>query len=151
MKRTTILILLLTLLLLSSCHTCRTAETESQHANDTTHTDLARLDIVAIDSLLAEFDFAADRLNIQFLPSGETNITADKMNTKGTRKEVCRSASSQQHAECSSHNIRDSTATKKEKETVVITEPPDANNLLPPIAVSITVISIAYLALKMRR
>ena len=146
MKRTTILLLLA--LLLSSCHTCRTAETESKHANDTTHTDLARLDIVAIDSLLTEFDFAADRLNIQFLPSGETNITADKMNTKGTRKEVCRSASSQQHAECSSHNIRDSTATKRDREAVVITEPPDTNHLLPLLAVSIAVIGIAYLALK---
>lgn len=34
------------------------------------------------------------------------------------------------------------------KSSVVITEPPDANNLLPTIAVSIAVIGIAYLALK---
>lgn len=152
MKRTSILPLLLALLLLlTSCHTSRAVETESQRTRDTTHTDLTCLDFVAIDSFLAEFDFAADRLDIQFLPTGETNIKVDKMNTKGARKEVSRSTASQQHAECYSHNIRDSTVSKKQKETVVITEPPDVNNLFPPIAVIISVIVIAYLALKMRR
>ena len=123
-------------------------ETESQLTNDSTHTDLASLDIAYIDSFLGEFDFAADRLDIQFLPSGETHVTAEKVNTKGARKEVCRSTSSQQRAECSSHNIRDSTSTKRDREAVVITEPPDTNHLLPLLAVSIAVIGIAYLALK---
>ena len=109
---------------------------------------LSLLNLAAIDSIVAEFGFSAERLELECLPTGEARLTADNVTTQGRRERVKAQTSSQQQRETTSHNIRDSTTTQKDRQRIIIAEPPNTNRLLPILAVAIPLIAIAYLALK---
>lgn len=109
------------------------------------------LDASYMDSLFSENHFRADKLTIELLPSGGARMEAEGVERHNQKGRISELSAKQKQSENASHKIRDSTSVKKEKEAVIVTEPPDTNHLTPYLAVSVSVIAIAYLALKMRR
>ena len=136
---------------LTSCHTQRAVQAETCHETDTLESHAVEVQTLLVDSLVKEMTISADTVCMVSLPDQSTHlvakgvkVTARKSKVKEEKAKVCIEDTTSVH-------IRDTTSLRKDKEAVLITEPPDSNTLLPFLVLSCTAIAIAYLALKMRR